>query len=185
VGISGSLRRGSYNTALLRAAAQMMPADAELVVESIREIPLYDGDVEATHGIPPPVADLKAAIAAADGLLLATPEYNNGMPGVAKNAFDWLSRPPADIARVFTAKPVAVIGATPGGFGTILAQSAWLPVLKVLRVDLWTGGRVAVSHASKAFDGTGDLTDDAVRQALRAFLEAFVGHVRRHGRGTR
>src|SRR5947208_8844484 len=118
VGISGSLRQGSYNSALLRAALASMPAGAELVVGTIRGIPLYDGDVEASEGIPAPVATLKDAIAAADGLVLATPEYNNSMPGVLKNAIDWLSRPASDIQRVFGGKPVALVGASPGGFGT-------------------------------------------------------------------
>src|ERR1043166_1012228 len=104
IGLSGSLRRGSYNSAVLRAAVSMMPADSELRIESIAGIPLYNGDDEAQSGIPAPVEHLKDAIAAADGLLLVTPEYNNSIPGVTKNAIDWLSRPPADIARVFRSK---------------------------------------------------------------------------------
>ena len=116
IGISGSLRRGSFNTALLRAGAELMPEGTELTVETIRGIPLYDGDQEAAEGIPEPVVvALKDAIAAADGLLLVTPEYNNSIPGVLKNAIDWLSRPPADIGRVFGGKPVALMGASPGG----------------------------------------------------------------------
>jgi len=140
VGISGSLRRGSYNTSLLRAAAQLMPNNAQLRIETIREIPLYDGDLEAAEGIPQPVTALKEAVASADGLLLVTPEYNNSIPGVFKNAIDWLSRPPADIRRVFGGKSVALIGASPGGFGTILSQAAWLPVLRTLGAELWSGG---------------------------------------------
>src|SRR5262245_59591043 len=93
IGISGSLRRGSYNSAVLRAAAALMPPDSALRVESIAAIPLYNGDVESASGVPEPVARLKDAIAAADGLLLVTPEYNNSLPGVTKNAIDWLSRP--------------------------------------------------------------------------------------------
>ena len=132
VGISGSLRRGSFNSMLLRAAVELAPADAKIEVGSIREIPLYDGDVEAEQGIPKPVQALKDQIIAADGLLLVTPEYNNSIPGVFKNAIDWLSRPPADIARVFANRPVALMGATPGGGGTMLAQTAWLQVLRTL-----------------------------------------------------
>src|SRR3954470_11369569 len=108
IGISGSTRRGSFNGALLSAAAAAMPAGSELRIESIAQIPLYNGDDEAAHGIPVPVTKLKDAIAAADGLLLVTPEYNNSVPGVAKNAIDWLSRPASDIARVFGSKPVAI-----------------------------------------------------------------------------
>src|SRR5215210_8412544 len=116
VGISGSTRRASFNSSLLRAAAASMPQGAELRIESIAAIPLYNGDDEAGSGIPAAVAKLKDAIAAADGLLLVTPEYNNSMPGVAKNAIDWCSRPPNDVPRVFAGKPVAIAGASPGGF---------------------------------------------------------------------
>ena len=94
VGISGSLREQSFNTGLLRAAAETAPEDCRLSVDSIKGIPLYDGDVEASEGIPAAVGTLQAKIKAADGLLLVTPEYNNGIPGVFKNAIDWLTRPP-------------------------------------------------------------------------------------------
>ncbi|HWT10877.1 MAG TPA: NADPH-dependent FMN reductase [Roseomonas sp.] len=180
VGLSGSLRRASFNTALLRAAAGLMPAGAELTVETLHGIPLYDGDAEAAEGIPPAVAALKDRIAAADALLLVSPEYNNAMPGVFKNAIDWLSRPPADAARVFAGRKVALIGASPGGFGTILAQNSWLPVLRTLGLDLWTGGRLMVSRAGGMFDATGVLTDAAVEKQLRDYLAGFVGFV---GRG--
>jgi chromate reductase, NAD(P)H dehydrogenase (quinone) len=174
VGISGSLRRGSFNTALLRAASGLMPDGAELAVHTIRDIPLYDGDVEAASGIPASVTALKNAIAEADGLLLVTPEYNNSIPGVFKNAIDWLSRPPADIPRVFRAKPVALIGASPGAFGTILSQSAWLPVLRTLGVTFWSEGRLLVSRAGTVFDQTGALTDPKIKEQLATFLRGFV-----------
>ena len=132
IGISGALRRGSFNTALLRGAVDLAPAGLAIDVASIREIPLYDGDLEAEHGIPEPVRALKDRIAAADGLLLVTPEYNNSIPGVFKNAIDWLSRPADDIPRVFGDKPVGLMGATPGRGGTTLAHAAWLPVLRTL-----------------------------------------------------
>lgn len=177
VGVSGSLRAGSLNGALLRASAKEMPAGATLVAGTIKGIPLYDADVEAAQGLPEAVVRLKEQIVAADGLLLVTPEYNNSIPGVFKNAIDWLSRPSSDIARVFGGRPVAVIGASPGGFGTLLAQTAWLPVLKTLGTQPWFGGRLQVSRAGEAFDATGALTDGRVREQLRAFLAAFSAFV--------
>jgi NAD(P)H-dependent FMN reductase len=178
IGISGSLRQASYNSALLRNAASAMPEGAELVVETIRGIPLYDADLEASEGIPERVAALKDAIAAADGLLLVTPEYNNSIPGVFKNAIDWLSRPDSDIKRVFGGKPVAVIGASPGGFGTILSQDAWLPVLRTLRADFWAGGRLMVSRASTVFNQDGTLADQKIEDQLRKYLEGFTAYAR-------
>lgn len=179
IGVSGSLRRGSYNSSILRAAATMMPPDSVLRIESIAAIPLYDGDVESGSGIPESVAQLKEAIAAADGLLLVTPEYNNSISGVAKNAIDWLSRPPADIARVFGGKPVALAGASPGGFGTVLAQNAWLPVFRTLGADLWAGGRLLVSRASNVIGANGEIVDAATRENLAKFVSGFVGYVQK------
>jgi NAD(P)H-dependent FMN reductase len=176
VGVSGSLRAGSLNAALLRAAAGCMPGGAVLKIGTIKGIPLYDGDVEAEHGIPEAVAALKEQIVAADGLLLVTPEYNNSLPGVFKNAIDWLSRPSADIARVFGGRKVAVIGASPGGFGTLLSQTAWLPVLKTLGTQPWFGARLQVSRASDVFKD-GELVDERVREQLRKFLQGFVTFV--------
>jgi NAD(P)H-dependent FMN reductase len=135
-------------------------------------------DDETAHGIPEVVTRLKDAIAAADGLLIVTPEYNNSIPGVTKNAVDWLSRPPADIPRVFGGKPVALIGASPGRFGTILSQNAWLPVLRTLGAELWTGGRLMVSGAAKVFDADGQLVDAYTNDALRTYLQGFVDHLK-------
>ena len=174
IGLSGSLRSGSFNTALLRAAAGLLPDGSELSVRTIRGIPLYDADEEAATGIPPIVAELKEAISVSDGLLLATPEYNNSIPGAMKNAIDWLTRPPADFKRVFGCLPVAVIGATPGGFGTILSQHEWLPILRYLGTRPWFGGRLLVSHAHALFDESGHLTDDKTREQLRQFIQGFI-----------
>ena len=178
IGLSGSLRRGSYNSAVLRAAASMMPSGSELRIESIAGMPLYDADDEAAHGIPDAVSRVKDAIAGADGLLLVTPEYNNSIPGVAKNAIDWLSRPPGDIARVFGGRPVAIAGASPGGFGTILSQNAWLPVFRTLGADLWSGGRLLVSRAGSVIDANGEISDAATRDGIRKFMEGFVTYIR-------
>jgi chromate reductase, NAD(P)H dehydrogenase (quinone) len=174
VGLSGSLRQKSFNTALLNAAAELMPEGSELAIHTIRGIPLYDADVEAAEGIPAPVAALKDAVAACDGLLLVTPEYNNSIPGVFKNAIDWLSRPDADIRRVFGGKPVALMGASPGGFGTTLSQIGWLPVLRTLGTELWTGKRLLVSRAHTLVDADGALTDAKTREQVRAFMLGFA-----------
>lgn len=171
VALSGSLRQNSFNTALVKAAAGMFPG--EITAASIDGIPLYNADEEDSQGIPAAVAHLKNRIAAADGLLIATPEYNNAIPGVAKNAIDWLSRPPSDIPKVFHGKPVAVIGATPGGFGTILAQSAWLPVLRTLKTRPWLEGRLMISGASDLVDD-GVLKDEKTLERLREFVEGFA-----------
>ena len=174
LGISGSLRAGSYNTALLRAASALSGDDVTLDVATLHGIPLYDADLEAREGLPPAVADLKARVVASDGVLLVTPEYNNGIPGVFKNAIDWLSRPAADIARVFGDKPFALVGASPGGFGTILSQNHWLPVLKTLGVQLWAGNRLMVSRAGSAFDADGELVDAKLREQLAGFVQGFA-----------
>jgi chromate reductase len=174
VGISGSLRKGSFNTSLLKEAARVAPDGVEIDVESIRGIPLYDADVEAAEGIPPRVQELKDAVAAADGLLIVTPEYNNSIPGVFKNAIDWMSRPPADIQKVFGNKPVALIGASPGGFGTILSQEAWLPVLRTLGTKPWFGANLYVSRAGNVFDAEGTMTDETMKDMLRKFLAGFA-----------
>ena len=179
IGLSGSLRAGSFNTALLRAAQGLAPSDVELVSGSIHGIPLYDGDVERDEDLPPAVVELKDLIAGADGLMLFTPEYNNGIPGVFKNAIDWLSRPASDIARIFGGRPVAVLGASPGGFGTILSQAAWLPVLRTLGADHWAGERLMVARAGSVFDEDGKLIDEAIQKRLAAFVAGFAEHCRK------
>jgi len=173
IGISGSLRRQSFNSALLRAALPLVPTGVTLEIASIREIPLYDGDVE-DQGVPAVVTELKDRIAMSNGLLLVSPEYNNSVPGVLKNAIDWLTRPSADVARVFHGRAVAVLGASPGPFGTQLAQNAWLPVFRTLRTRPWFEGRLMVSRAAAVFDEHGELIDEKVRGQLRQFIEGFA-----------
>lgn len=179
VGVAASLRQGSYNAAVLRAAAALMPPDSELVTGSIAGIPLFNEDEEKAHGLPAAVTQLKEAIATAHGLLWISPEYNNSLPGVAKNALDWLSRPPADTARIFRGRPVAIAGGSPGGFGTVLGQNAWLPVFRTLGTDLWSGGRLMVSRVPTLLGPDGEIADPATRDAIRQFMAGFVTYIRR------
>lgn len=169
--LSGSLRRASFNTALAHAAQAMAPQGMSIEVATLHGIPLYDADLEISEGIPQAVLALKAQIMNADALLLVTPEYNNGVPGVFKNGIDWLSR--ADRKAVFARRPTGLIGASMGGFGTITSQAAWLPTLKMLDVDLYSGGSVLVSRAQGAFDAQGALTDEASRKNLDVYLRGF------------
>lgn len=178
IGLCGSLRHGSFNRMLLRAAVEAAPSGTAITPESIRGIPLYDGDVEDSQGLPPAVHRLKARIAEADGVLLVTPEYNNSLPGVLKNAVDWLSRPAADIPRVFRGRPVAIMGATTGPGGTALSQAAWLPVVRVLGMRPWCEARVLIPDAGRVFDGTGRVVDAATSERIRAFVEGFAGFAR-------
>ena len=182
LGIAGSLRRGSYNTALLKAAQSLAGPDVELEAATLHGIPLYDGDAEERDGIPEAVTALKERITASDGMLLVTPEYNNSLPGVLKNAVDWLSRPPKDIPKVFRDRPVAVIGATPGAFGTVLSQNAWHPVLRTLRMRPWFGGRLMVSRAGNVFGENGELSDEDTRKKLEEFLAGFAAFIREHSK---
>ena len=179
LGISGSLRIDSYNTALLRTLQHFMPENSVLEIEKLNEIPLYNGDIEVSEGIPEPVNELKERIISFDGLLLATPEYNSSIPGVLKNAIDWLSRPPKDMVRVFGNRPVGIIGASTGSFGTILSQTAWLPILRALGVHPFFGRSLYVSRAAEIFDGSGKLTDDHAIERAQRYVSNFVEFIRK------
>ena len=178
VAISGSLRKASFNTALMRAAIAMAPDGVEIVEGSIRGIPLYDGDVEAESGVPAAATRLKDLVAEADGVMLFTPEYNNSIPGTFKNAIDWMTRPSSDIARVFGNKPFAITGASPGNFGTLLSQEAWLPVMRTLGTRPWFGQKLMVSKAGSVF-ADGVIVDEATEKKLRSFVEGFADFVRK------
>jgi NAD(P)H-dependent FMN reductase len=176
VGFSGSLRSGSYNTMLLDAARQFMPGGVTLEIASIRGIPLYDADWEAEHGLPDIVRDMKEQLANADGLLMATPEYNNSIPGVTKNAIDWLTRPPRDIPRIFGGLPVALMGASTSRGGTGLSQVAWLPILRTLGTRPWFGRTLQVPDAASVFDENG-LRDEKTRERVGKFVVSFAEFV--------
>ena len=173
LGISGSLRRDSHNTNLLRAAAEAAGPDVELeLFEGLKEVPPYDED-DDVHPRPESVARLNAAIADADAVLFATPEYNASIPGQLKNAIDWISRPVATNALRNT--PVAVIGASTGAFGAVWAQAELRKVLAVL------GARVLdlelpVPHAHTRFAG-GRLTDDAIRASIADAIEVLAAEI--------
>ncbi len=174
LGLSGSLRKASINSALLRAASDLAPDGAGIVIGDIQDVPLYNGDIENAQGLPDAVRRLQDQLVAADGLLLVTPEYNNGIPGVFKNVIDWMSR--GEGLAAFDGKPVALIGASPGGFGTILSQNGWLPVLRALKAEIWKE-RMLVSRAGQLFDASGDLTDGKTRDRLRDFVAGFVASI--------
>ena len=176
--LGGSLRRASKNRALLDEAAALAPAAAELDLSQlavIASLPLFNQDVLERDGLPAGVAELKDALRRADGLLIATPEYNWGIPGFLKNAIDWASRPASDIAHVFGDLPVALIGAG-GGAGTRFAQNAWLSVFRFLKMRPWFGQSLYVDHAQERFDEHNRLTDEATREQLLAVVTGFAAH---------
>jgi chromate reductase len=178
-GIAGSLRAGSYNRALLRAARELAPDDLTIrIFDRVGEIPLFDQDVEE-EGDPEPVAALKEAIAAADGLLLATPEYNHGVPGVMKNLLDWASRPARD--SVLDGKPTGILGATPGMTGTARAQSMLRQSLVFTNSPAMLQPEVLVARAHERFDDGGRLTHERTREFLGTYLEALRDWVVRMG----
>ena len=178
--IPGSWRRESFNGALARAAVAAMPSGVSATLESIRDFPLLDLDLEAAHGVPAPVARLKDVVAAADGVLLVTPEHNNSMPGAFKNAIDWMSRPPKDSARVYKGRAFGLIGATDGKGGTRLSQAAWLPVLRTLGVTLYTGGAVYASEISRSLGPDGEVNDPKLKDLVARYVQGFAAFARRN-----
>lgn len=170
IGVSGSLRAGSYNTALLRAAAELVPDGTTLEVVSIDSVPLYNADLDVDVG-PEPVRLLKRKIADADGLVIASPEYNYGVPGVLKNAIDWASRPA--YTSVLARKPVAIMGASMSLSGSVRAQAQLKQVLLGTLSLVFPYPEVAVGVCHTKFD-EGRLADDATRAIVEKMLAAFV-----------
>ena len=173
VGIVGSLRRESYNRKLLVAAQQLAPAGMEIEEVPLTGIPLFNQDEESPT--PPAVQQLKEQIRAADAVLIATPEYNYSIPGVLKNALDWMSRPLAE--NPFERKPVAIIGATTGNFGTLRAQLHLRQVLFYLNADVLSRPEVLVSRAAEKLGSDGTIADPVTRELLRQLLEALYWRV--------
>jgi len=176
VAFAGSLRRASYNRALLRAAQEMVPPQMTLSILEIDGIPLFNEDVEQ-QGDPEPVARFKQAIREADGLLIATPEYNHGVPGVTKNAIDWASRPPRQA--VLDGKPVAILGASPGITGTARGQSQLRQAFEFTNSYCMPQPEILVYQAHQKFDAEGRLTDEKTRAFLGKFLLAFREWIQR------
>jgi len=176
--LPGSLRRGSFNRLLLQAAAASTPPAMQLqVYDELASVPLFSEDVEA-ETVPAGVERLRDRVARADAVLIATPEYNQSIPGVLKNAIDWLSRPPHE---VLVGKPMAVIGATAGRWGTRLAQSHLRHVLYATEALVMPQPSLFVAGASSLFDGAGGLVDEQTAGSLRELLVAFDSWIRRTG----
>jgi chromate reductase len=171
LGISGSLRKGSYNTALLRAAALELPPGAQLeIYGALKSVPPYDEDDDGPNA-PAAVRELRVAIATADALVIATPEYNSSIPGQLKNALDWASRPLR--SAVLANKPVTVIGSSKGMFGAVWAQAELRKVLAATGARV-LGDELPVSRSHEAFDGEGRLTSEELTEALAAQMGLLV-----------
>src|SRR6185312_1824841 len=171
LGISGSLRRDSYNSGLLRAAADLLPSGVELeVFDGLKGIPPYDADDDVSPA-PAPVAALREAIESADAVLIATPEYNASIPGVLKNALDWASRPHA--TNPLRGKPAAVVGASTGMFGAVWAQAELRKVLQTIGARV-TDSELPVSEAGERFDAGGRLDDPDLREVYAEILGELV-----------
>ncbi len=183
VGIAGSLRRDSYNRALLRAAQELAPAALTISAFDLAPIPLYNQDLDRDDTRPPAVERFKAAIADADGLLIATPEFNHSVPGVLKNALDWASRPAG--RSPLEGKPVAIMGATGGLWGTVRAQDELRHVLAATAsLVMPRRPEILVAQARDKFDADGRLVDGPTRDLLAQFLENYVRWLVRLGAGA-
>jgi len=180
IGISGSLRNGSYNTALLRAAFEDLPKGVTAEIAALNDISMYDWDIERGDGFPAAVADLRARVAAADGIVFATPEYNFSVSGAMKNTVDWLSRGPSS---PIDFKPAAIVG-TGGGGGTRRSQQHLREILSHNSLRVLAEPQVLVPGARTRF-ADGVLADDAVRVELGAMIDGLVGLIEREAGATR
>lgn len=173
-GISGSLRARSFNTALLRSSEALMPEGMTLKIADISQIPLYNNDVEREQGFPEAVRQLKASVAGADAVLIATPEYNYSIPGVLKNALDWLTRRDDDGFQPLNMKPVGVMGASTGAFGTYRAQTHLRQVLRYANAYAVNTPEVCVMNAKQAFNDDLKLVDEDSREFLAEMLASLA-----------
>jgi len=171
----GSLRRGSYNRMTFDAAVELAPPGMTFAEADLRSLPFYDDDLRLGSGYPPPAQQLRDAIASADGVLVVAPEYNHSVPPVLKNAVDWASRPPD---QPFKDKPVAIMGASTGRFGTVRMQSHLRQSLVSLEAQPLVKPEVMVAFARTAFDGEGRLVDEKARAAIAAQLRTFADRMR-------
>lgn len=171
VGIAGSLRRASYNRALLCAAQQLTPPSLVIEIEVLDDLPMFNADLDGAD-TPEAVIRLRGAVREADGLLLVTPEYNHGVPGVMKNAIDWLSQPLAQSA--LDGKPTALMGASSGAAGTARGQSQLRQSFVLTNTPSMLRPEVLVGRAQDKFDASGRLIDEPTRRFLRGFLEQFA-----------
>lgn len=171
---AGSLRKGSYNKALLRASKDLAPDSMEIKIFDLQEVPLYNADVEA-KGAPEHVVEFKEAIRNADGLLIATPEYNHGVPAVTKNAIDWASRPPKNAP--LDEKPVGILGASPGITGSARGQSQLRQAFEFTNSYCMPQPEILVYRAHQKIDDDGKLTDEASRKYLAIYLESLLDWV--------
>jgi len=177
VGLAGSLRKGSYNRSLLRAAIELAPSDLRIAAHEIRSIPFYDADLETGVAPPPAVSELRDAVRRSDALLVAMPEYNYGVPGVLKNAIDWLSRPPRGSA--LDGKVAAIMGASTGMGGTARGQLQLRQAFVFTNTYVLLQPEILVSRAAEKFDSEGKLTNPATRELLASFLRRFADFVSR------
>ena len=177
LGISGSLRQGSFNSMALRAAQKLAPAGMKIAIADIAPIPMYNDDVRVA-GEPGPVAELKAQVRAADALLLVSPEYNFSVPGVLKNTLDWMSRPPEP---PFDGKPVAIMGASPGPVGTARMQYDLRKILVYMNTFTVNKPEVFIGNAQSKFNPQGELTDEATAKFITDLLVSLQNLKKRVG----
>ncbi|MBN2005646.1 MAG: NAD(P)H-dependent oxidoreductase [Anaerolineae bacterium] len=180
LGISGSLRKASYNTALLRVAAELATPEMALEIFDLSALPMFNQDLETPF--PEAVAEFRARLAQSDAVLIATPEYNSSVSSALKNAIDWASRPPEQPLK---GKPIAVMGATTGNFGTVRAQSHLRQILTHVGALPLGKPEVLVARAEQAFDGAGKLVDETAREFLKELLAALIQWIQRLSRVDR